>query len=138
MNIQEVAEQTGTSAYTIRFYEKAGVLPPIRRTASGIRHFSKADVHFLRFVLDLKRTGMSLEEIVEFTEDGCLLERIQRGDLPTQPVERRLKLLHKHRERLQEQRRQLDVLLDIVAQKVAFYDTYVRERGEDGTAPNEE
>ena len=28
MTIQEVAEQTGISAYTIRFYEKAGVLRP--------------------------------------------------------------------------------------------------------------
>ena len=36
MTIQEVAEQTGISAYTIRFYEKSGVLPPVKRTASGI------------------------------------------------------------------------------------------------------
>ena len=35
MMIQEVAELTGISAYTIRFYEKSGVLPPVQRTESG-------------------------------------------------------------------------------------------------------
>jgi MerR family transcriptional regulator, aldehyde-responsive regulator len=40
MAIQEVAEQTGISAYTIRFYEKSGVLPPIQRTENGIRQFT--------------------------------------------------------------------------------------------------
>lgn len=125
MTIQEVAEQTGISAYTIRFYEKSGVLPPVKRTASGIRHFTEADVSFLRFLLELKRIGMSLEEITEFTEDGCLLERLQRGDLPAQPVERRLAILRTHEQRLDERRRQLDLLLDAVHQKMEFYERYL-------------
>ncbi len=122
MTIQEVAEQTGISAYTIRFYEKSGVLPPIQRTESGIRHFTEADVSFLRFLLDLKRTGMSLEEIAEFTEDGCVLERLQQGDIPVPIVERRLTILRKHEQRLYEQRRQLEMLFDAVTQKRAFYE----------------
>ena len=125
MTIQEVAEQTGISAYTIRFYEKSGVLPPVKRTAGGIRQFTEADVSFLRFLLELKRTGMSLEEIAEFTEDGCLLERLQRGDLPAQPVERRLAILRTHEQRLDERRRQLDMLLDAVHQKMEFYERYL-------------
>lgn len=125
MTIQEVAEQTGISAYTIRFYEKSSVLPPVKRTASGIRQFTEADVSFLRFLLELKRTGMSLEEIAEFTEDGCLLERLQRGDLPAQPVERRLAILRSHEQRLDERRRQLDMLLDAVHQKMEFYERYL-------------
>jgi DNA-binding transcriptional MerR regulator len=128
MTIQEVAEQTGISAYTIRFYEKSGVLPPIQRTASGIRQFTEADVSFLQFLLELKRTGMSLAEIAEFTEDGCLLERLQRGDLPAQPVERRLAILRKHEQRLYEQHRQLDMLLNAVNQKMAFYERYLRDQ----------
>jgi len=128
MTIQEVAEQTGISAYTIRFYEKSGVLPPVQRTESGIRQFTEADVSFLRFLLELKWTGMSLEEIAEFTEDGCLLERLQRGDLPVQPVERRLAILHKHEQRLYEQRRQLDMLLNAVKQKMEFYELYLRNQ----------
>lgn len=125
MTIQEVAELTGISAYTIRFYEKRGVLPPVKRTEGGIRQFTEADVSFLRFLLDLKRIGMSLEDIVAFTEDGCLLERLQRADLPPQPVERRLTILHKYEQQLYEQQRQLDMLLNMVQQKIELYERYL-------------
>ena len=123
MTIQEVAEQTGISAYTIRFYEKSGVLPRIKRMPNGIRQFTETDVVFLRFLMQLKQTGMSLEDIIEFTEDGCMLERLQRGDDIPQPVaEKRLAILRRHRERLYEQRCNLDALLIAVEQKLDFYE----------------
>jgi DNA-binding transcriptional MerR regulator len=125
MTIQEVAEQTGISAYTIRFYEKAGVLPPIKRMANGIRQFTEADVTFLRFLMQLKQTGMSLEDIMEFTEDGCMRERLQRGDnIPPFIVEKRIAVLKRHQQRLYEQMRNLDMLLTAVEQKLDFYEQY--------------
>lgn len=133
MTIQEVAEKTGISAYTIRFYEKSGILPRIQRTEGGIRQFTEADVTFLLFLVELKRTGMSLEEIAEFTEDGCLLERLQQGDIPQQPIERRITILRKHEQRLYEQRRQLDYLLGAVAQKIQFYQRCLEDRQSNNT-----
>jgi DNA-binding transcriptional MerR regulator len=125
MTIQEVAEQTGISAYTIRFYEKTGVLPPIQRMPNGIRQFSEADVVFLCFLMQLKQTGMSLEDIMEFTEDGCMLERLQRGDtIPQVVAEKRMVILRRHQLRLYEQRRNLDTLLTAVEQKLDFYEQY--------------
>jgi MerR family transcriptional regulator, aldehyde-responsive regulator len=125
MTIQEVAEQTGISAFTIRYYEKAGVLPPIKRMPNGIRQFSEADVTFLLFLLQLKQTGMSLEDIMEFTEDGCMLERVQQGeDIPQLVVEKRLAILRRHQRQLYEQRRNLDSLLMAVEQKLNFYEQY--------------
>jgi DNA-binding transcriptional MerR regulator len=125
MTIQEVAEQTGISAYTIRFYEKAGVLPRIKRRPNGIRHFTEADVTFLRFLLQLKQTGMSLEDIMEFTEDGCMLERLQRGDaIPQYIAEKRIALLQRHQQHLYEQRHNLDTLLMAVEQKIDFYEQH--------------
>lgn len=138
MTIHEVAEKIGVSAHTIRFYEKSGILPPIQRTEGGIRQFSEADTAFLLFVLELKRTGMSLAEIIEFTEDGCLLERLQQGVLPSQPVERRLAILRKHEERLYEQRRQIDGLLDAVNQKIAFYERYLERQKADHLQPKQD
>jgi MerR family transcriptional regulator, aldehyde-responsive regulator len=135
MTIQEVAEKTGISAYTIRFYEKSGVLPHIQRTENGVRQFSEADVNFLLFLMELKKTGMSLEEIAEFTEDGCILERLQRGEIPRQPVERRITILRKHEQDLYEQRRHLDYLLDAVAQKIQFYELCLEDRQID-TSPH--
>jgi len=63
LTIQEVAEQTGLSAHTIRYYEKSGVLPRVQRTASGIRQFTETDMASLRFISDYKKAGMPLEEI---------------------------------------------------------------------------
>jgi DNA-binding transcriptional MerR regulator len=127
MTIQEVAEQTGISAYTIRFYEKAGVLPRIKRLPNGIRQFTEADVAFLRFLMQLKQTGMSLQDIMAFTEDGCMLERLQQGsDIPQFVVEKRTALLRQHQQQLYEQRRILDSLLIAVQQKLDFYEQYQR------------
>jgi len=125
MTIRDVAARTGLSAYTIRFYEKCGVLPPIARLPNGMRQFSEADVAYLCFLLQLKQTGMSLEDIMAFTEDGCMLERLQRGDeIPHVVAQKRLALLRQHQQRLCDQRRTLDTLLMAVEQKLAFYARY--------------
>jgi len=129
MTIQEVAEQTGISAYTIRFYEKSGVLPRIKRLPNGIREFTEADVAYLRFLIQLKQTGMSLEDIIAFTEDGCMLERLQQGgEIPPSVAQKRVALLKHHQQQLYEQQRLLDSLLLAVQQKLAFYEQYQSER----------
>lgn len=125
MNIREVAERTGLSAHTIRFYEKIGLLPVICRSESGIRKFSEDDISFLEFVSALKKTGMSLEDIAQFTQDGCILERLQTGDMPTLSVSKRLSILHKHKEHLLEQRREIELLIDAVDRKLNFYQDYL-------------
>ncbi len=125
MTIRDVAARTGMSAHTIRFYEKCGVLPPIARLPNGMRQFSEADVAYLHFLLQLKQTGMSLDDIMAFTEDGCMLERLRRGDeIPHVVAQKRLALLRQHQQRLCDQRRTLDTLLMAVEQKLAFYAQY--------------
>src|SRR5258708_16930902 len=104
MTIQEVAEETGISAYTIRLYEKSGVLPRIKRLPNGIREFTEADVTYLRFLIQLKQTGMSLEDIMVFTEDGCMLERLQQGgDIPPSVDQKRVTPLKDHQQQPYEQ-----------------------------------
>lgn len=125
MNIREVAERTGVSAHTIRFYERVGVLPLIQRQPNGIRQFSLADVSLLTFLRELKQTGMSLDEMTAFTEDGCILESLERGDIPLQPLKKRVTLLQRHHQRLVEQRHQLDNVLTTVEQKLQFYRRYL-------------
>ncbi|MEH6975442.1 MULTISPECIES: hypothetical protein [Bacillus] len=42
-----------------------------------MRQFTDSDVNFLIFIGTLKKTGMSLEDISEFTKEGCILERLE-------------------------------------------------------------
>lgn len=125
MNIQEVATRTGLPAYTIRFYEKSGLLPAIRRSDAGVRQFTEADVTFIQFVGAMRKTGMSLQDVAEYVQDGCYLERLQANDIPYESIHRRVSLLENHRERLSAQRRELEILIDAVNQKLEFYQSYL-------------
>ncbi|MEE9284374.1 MAG: MerR family transcriptional regulator, partial [Dehalococcoidia bacterium] len=62
MRIGELAEKTGLSAKTIRFYESARLLPDPGRTASGYRAYRNRDSERLVFIRKAKRMGLSLAE----------------------------------------------------------------------------
>jgi DNA-binding transcriptional MerR regulator len=63
--IAEVADRTGFSTPTLRYYEEIGLLPPAERTAAGYRVYDDRAVDRLRFVARAKQLGCSLEEIAE-------------------------------------------------------------------------
>jgi DNA-binding transcriptional MerR regulator len=63
MRIGEVAEQTGLSLRTIRYYEEVGLVTPSARTSGGFRLYSETDVARLRLVRRMKPLEFSLEEM---------------------------------------------------------------------------
>ena len=63
MRIGELAERTDTPVDTIRYYERAGLLPAPSRTASNYRSYSAAHAERLRFVRRCRGLDMSLNEI---------------------------------------------------------------------------
>ena len=64
--IGALAERTGTSAETIRYYERVGVLPPpVRRGGGRYRHYGASDVERLLFVRRARELGFSLDEVRE-------------------------------------------------------------------------
>jgi len=60
-----VSGQLGMSNDTLRYYEKIGLLPPVRRTASGQRRYSPRDLSRLRFIRRAQAMGFSLDEIAQ-------------------------------------------------------------------------
>lgn len=62
MQIGEVAEQTGLSLRTIRYYEEVGLLTPSGRTSGGFRLYSESDLARLRLIRRMKPLEFSLEE----------------------------------------------------------------------------
>lgn len=63
LRISEVAEKTGLSAHTLRFYEKNGLINASQRSEAGYRLYSEADVRKARFIRLARNIGFSLEEI---------------------------------------------------------------------------
>ena len=66
--IAEVADRTGFSTPTLRYYEEIGLLPPAERSAAGYRLYDDRAVDRLRFVARAKQLGCSLEEIADLAE----------------------------------------------------------------------
>ena len=65
LTIGRLAKRAGVGIDTVRFYERAGLLPAPQRTASGYRSYGPADVDRLRFIRRAKGLGFSLDEIGE-------------------------------------------------------------------------
>lgn len=65
MRIGELAAMVGTTTHAIRFYERRGLLPATRRTASGYREYSERDVSRLRLLVGLRSLDLPLEQAAE-------------------------------------------------------------------------
>ncbi|MBT2723316.1 MerR family transcriptional regulator [Bacillus sp. ISL-46] len=94
-SISEVAAQTGFTAHTLRYYEKIGLLTSPTRS-SGKRMYTPGDVRLLQFMKILKNTGMTLEDIQEFLQDGCLLEKNDMERERYAKIQKRTRILQKH------------------------------------------
>jgi DNA-binding transcriptional MerR regulator len=65
LQIGQVAQRTGLSVDTIRFYEKSGLLPRPARTEGGYRLYQDREVADLEFIRKAQQLGFSLNEIRE-------------------------------------------------------------------------
>jgi DNA-binding transcriptional MerR regulator len=67
MKIKDVADRSGFSAPTLRYYEEIGLLPEPRRTPSGYRTYDERTLERLAFIARAKQLGCSLGEIADLT-----------------------------------------------------------------------
>ena len=68
LQIGDVANETGLTVDTIRFYEKERLLKAATRSSGGFRLFSHADLADLTFIRNAQELGFSLHEIRELVE----------------------------------------------------------------------
>ena len=81
--IGEVADRTGVTQRTLRFYEEKGLLTPADRMEGGFRLYSEADIGRIRLIKQLQQLlGFSLAEIKEMVEaeETRATLRATRGD----------------------------------------------------------
>ena len=80
--IKQAAELTNLTPVTLRYYDKQGLLPYMERRESGYRMFSDGDIAMLRVIECLKKSGMPIKDIRQFSEwvlmgDDSLNERYE-------------------------------------------------------------
>jgi DNA-binding transcriptional MerR regulator len=90
--IAEVADRSGFTPATLRYYEDIGLVRPTGRTGAGYRLYDDASLLRLRFIARAKQLGCSLEEIAELSTawDGGQCAHVQerlRGMVETKVAE---------------------------------------------------
>ena len=66
MRIGELAQKSGLSAHTLRYYEKSGLLKATGRSESNYRIYTKGDLDTARFIKRARNIGFSMEEVATF------------------------------------------------------------------------
>ncbi len=67
MKIAQLSQEIGVSKFTIRYYEKIGLLDKPQKDQSGHRNYGIKDVEIANWITCLKKSGMPLEKIKEYT-----------------------------------------------------------------------
>lgn len=134
MQIGEVAERTGLTPRTLRYWEEIGLLPPAERLEGGFRLYSQADVERLQRIVQLKKLlGFSLTEIRRVVEtEETLRELRRRNQIETDPVELRARttraieildeqraLLTSHIEQMQSMRERYEERIERLRERLA-------------------
>jgi len=79
--IGDFAEIVGLNSPTLRYYEKEGLIKP-NRTENGIRYYTDQDARWVRFLLHLKSTGMTIEQLKLYVKlraegDSTINQRVE-------------------------------------------------------------
>lgn len=85
LTVGQIAREAQVDAWTVRFYEKEGLLPKAKRSASGYRLYDLELAERIRFVKKAQHLGLRLTEIRE------ILELSDRGSCPCGHVRQVLK-----------------------------------------------
>ncbi len=96
LQIGEVAERTGVTQRTLRFYEEKGLLPAPTRIDGGFRLYSEEDVRRVTHIRRLQNLlGLTLAEIKEMVEAQEMLREITAQYRPDWDIEEKRRQLQK-------------------------------------------
>ncbi|USS84498.1 MerR family transcriptional regulator [Fructilactobacillus myrtifloralis] len=68
MNVKQASEATGTSSDTIRYYEKIGLIPRIKRDQVGNRQIDEGIIRRIKFARQMRAAGMSVKSLKKYID----------------------------------------------------------------------
>lgn len=114
--IGEASAMTGIPVSTLRYYDREGLFPEMKRTSGGSRIFSEQELSTLRVIHCLKSAGMSVKEIREF------LLWCQEGDAS---LGKRREMFHARLREVEAQMESLRQTMNHLKYKCWYYDTAI-------------
>ena len=133
--IKQAAETMNVTPTTLRYYDKQGLLPFMERKESGYRIFSEEDIKMLRVIECLKKSGMPIKDIRQFSK------WVQMGD---DSLQERYEMFLERRRTVEAQMAELQETLDFINHKCWYYETAIHAgteaihfKGQSGKLPCE-
>lgn len=124
--IKQIAEKLDLTAYTLRYYEKEGLLPFVERDKNGNRIFNDHDIEWVTLVCCLRDTGMPVGEIKRYV--GLCMD----GD---KTIEVRRQMILQHKRVVEQKIEQMNRYLTKINKKLKRYDELVMGRCVDQCNP---
>ncbi|RAR43815.1 MerR family transcriptional regulator [Paenibacillus sp. MDMC362] len=121
-SISEAAKELNVTTYTLRYYDKEGLMPFVGRTASGQRLFKESDLAALKVIECLKSTGMQIKEIKTF------IDWVTDGDATLQ---QRFDMFMERKAIVEKQMEELKQTMELVEHKCLYYKTALEAGTED-------
>lgn len=125
LSVGEVARAAGVGTQTIRFYEREGILPRARRTASGYRQFPDEAVAIVHFVKHAQDLGFSLDDVRTLLRLRTP-SRTQCGEV-RRIAEAKLDLIRLKLDQLERMKAALDALVAACDRRVSSLDCPILE-----------
>jgi DNA-binding transcriptional MerR regulator len=119
LTIQEVAQATGLTPHTLRYYERIGLIHPIQREENTRRCYTTDDVGWIDFILKLRATGMSIKDMQRYA-------KLQRQGDETLPE--RVEMLKSLRDNVEVRIQELNEHLKLVNFKIDYYQKVIEEQ----------
>jgi len=116
MSITEVSKKYGLSPDTLRYYERIGLIPPVHRTAGGVRDYTEADCNWVEFIKCMRGAGIQVEALIDY------VSLFQQGD-PT--ADARKQILIEQRDQLQERLQEMQATLERLNAKIEHYEEII-------------
>ena len=117
MTIAEVSKQYQLSADTLRYYERVGMIPPVHRTAGGLRDYTEEDCGWVSLAKCMRSAGLPVEAMIEY------VRLTQQGD---GTIAARRQLLLEQKDQLLEQKKAIEATIERLEFKISRYDEAIQ------------
>jgi DNA-binding transcriptional MerR regulator len=112
--IAEIAQQTGLSAHTLRYYERIGLIDDVARNDGQHRRYNAEDLRWLEFLQRLRSTKMSIAQMLCYAQ-------LRRSGNQLESLSERRTMLEQHVGHLNDEIALLQDTLLILNQKISAY-----------------
>ena len=113
MTIAEGSRKYDSSADTLRYYERIGLIPPVPRTRGGLRDYGEESCGWIQLMKCMRAAGVQIEALIEY------VDLFQQGDAT---LDARKALLVEQRDQLVSRMAEMQASLDLLNQKIDRYE----------------